>query len=105
MNQPKTIGSLFEKSPHTWGLRGDPHLWDEMKSHFDGTPLPASTQELTALVEEIFASLTGHSLFESDPFFVERFSHGGMSSGHISPKFWNETIIPLISERLDTLKP
>lgn len=103
MSQPKTIELLFEKSPHTWGLRGDPYLWDQMKPHFEGTPFPASTQELTTLVEEAFASLTGHSISETAPFFVERFSHGGMSSGQVSPKFWKETVIPLICERFDTL--
>ena len=103
MNQTKSIKSLFGQNPRSWGLRGDPHLWDEMKSHFEGVPLPASTQELTALVEEAFLSLTDHSLSEVDAFFIERFSHGGMSSGYISPQFWNETAVPLLCERFEKL--
>lgn len=95
------LTSLFEKEPSTWGLRGDPFLWSEMRVHFDKTPLPASTRELARLIEEAFATLTGHSIHETDSFFIERFSHGGMSSGHISPKFWRDNVIPLLCERFN----
>ena len=29
LTNPKTIASIFEKRPHQWGLRGDPHLLRE----------------------------------------------------------------------------
>jgi hypothetical protein len=103
MKKTQTMVILFEKTPGGWGLRGDPYLWQAMQSHFEGTPLPASTQELTALVEEAFSSLTGHSLSETDPIFMESFSRGGMSSGLVSPQFWKGTVIPLICERFEDL--
>lgn len=99
------LASLFEQKPSGWGLRGDPYLWDEMRSYFDETPLPPSTRELAALIETAFASLTGHSISETDPIFVERFSHGGMSSGQISAKFWKETAIPLLCSRYSARTP
>jgi hypothetical protein len=95
----KTIASLFEEQPVHWNLRGDPHLWREMREHFDDVPLPSSTDELTALIEAAFHTLTGHHISEAEPFFTERYNTGGMSSGMILPKFWREKIIPLLVER------
>jgi len=103
MTKPQTIASLFEKKPARWGLRGDPYLWEEMKSHFENTPLPATTDELVSLIQTAFASLTAHSVSESENFFIERLSHGGMSSGHISPEFWRDKVIPEIGSRFDKL--
>lgn len=103
MKPSRTIASLFEGRPFRWGLRGDPFLWQEMCTYFDETPLPASTRELAAHIEEAIASLTGHPLSESEPFLIERFSHGGMSSGMVSPQYWREKAIPLLQERFDGL--
>lgn len=103
MKTSKTIASLFEERPFRWGLRGDPFLWQEMRAHFDEIPLPASTRELAELIEAAFALLTGHPLSESEPFFIERFSHGGMSSGMVSPEFWRDKAIPMLQERFDDL--
>lgn len=96
----KTIASLFDKQPAQWNLRGDPHLWREMRAHFDDIPLPSSTEELVALIEAAFHTLTGHHISETEMFFTERYNTGGMSSGMILPTFWRETIIPLLVERM-----
>jgi len=80
-------------------LRGDPYLWREMRLHFEQTPLPATADELDTLIEVTFETLTGHSISAKQPFFIERFSHGGMSSGQVSPDFWRDTVIPLIRAR------
>lgn len=103
MEKSGTIAGLFKEEPFRWGLRGDPYLWREMRVQFNETPLPASTRELAALIEEAFTSLTGHPLSETEAFHIERFSHGGMSSGMVSPKFWRESAIPLLQERFDSL--
>jgi len=95
----KTIISLFEQSPHTWNLRGDPHLWREMREHFAETPFPETVDELTRLIETAFETLTEHSVTETEPFFIKRFSHGGISSGYVSPDFWRNKVIPLICEQ------
>ncbi len=100
MTRIGTIASLFEKKPHQWGLRGDPYLWREMREYFARTPIPATADELTALIEAAFESLTGHSITETGNFFIERFSHGGMSSGLIEPQFWKDQVIPILRERL-----
>ncbi len=99
MVRAETVASLFQEEPVQWGLRGDPYLWREMRSHFERIPLPATADELSILIETAFESLTGHSISASNPFFVERFSHGGMSSGHISPEFWRDKAISLLRDR------
>lgn len=99
MTRIKTMASLFEKEPHQWGLRGDPYLWREMREHFARTPTPATADELTALIESAFESLTGHPITEPMPFLIERFSHGGMSSGMVSAEFWRDKVIPMLRER------
>lgn len=93
------VADLFAQRPFQWGLRGDPWLWEEMQTHFHGVPLPATMEELRGLLEEAYEALTGHPLSDERPFCVERFKHGGMSSGFISPRFWVETAIPLLLGR------
>ena len=51
---------------------------------------------ITALIEQIYQQLTDASLTDQEPIFIERYSHGGMSSGYVSPKFWAEQVIPLL---------
>lgn len=48
--------------------------------------------------------LTGSFPEEGAIFFVKQFAkeHKGMSTGKLSSKFWLETAIPLLAERLET---
>ena len=67
-----TVATLFEPEPSHWGLRGDPHLWREMRAHFEETPLPNSADEMAALIETTFELLTGHSISEKETLFQNR---------------------------------
>lgn len=96
------IADLFVKEPVQWGLRGDPWLWDEMRIHFHNMPLPETAVELRGLLEKAYEVLTEHSLNDEQPFCVERFKRGGMSSGFVSPRFWLETAVPLLLGRWET---
>jgi hypothetical protein len=60
---------------------------------------PATEEQFADLLEQTYQQLTGAPLTRRDPIFVERHSHGGMSSGYISPQFWAETAIPLLRAR------
>ena len=95
----KTIGDLFQQKPGQWGLRGDPHLWQEMADHFADTPLPDSTERLEQLLTQLFESLTGQPITAEKFIAVERFPRGGMSGGMVSPEFWRETVVPLLLTR------
>lgn len=96
-----SVGNLFNPSPHSWGLRGDPYLWDDLALLFKHVPLPPSVETLSAMLEAAFLTQTAHLLqtVDSSPFFVERYAHGGMSSGGVSPEFWRDKAFPLILER------
>jgi hypothetical protein len=101
LNNPKSIATFFEEKTYQWGLRGDPHLWNEMSEHFAHIPIPDSADELVHLIEAAFELSTGHSILEEANFYVERFSHGGMSSGVVSPEFWRDKVIPVMCERFE----
>jgi hypothetical protein len=99
MQPSKTLVSLFRDEPSHWGLRGDPYLWQEMKAALGNHIYPSTEEQLTALLEQTYQQLTGTPLNSPDPIFVERYSHGGMSSGYVSPQFWAEKAIPLLRAR------
>jgi hypothetical protein len=103
MNPVKTVASLFVIKPKQWGLRGDPYLWQEMGIYFQVVEMPASSQTLQTLIEAAFEAITHHPLSTKNNIYIERFAHGGMSSGHISPQFWRETAIPLLMTRYATI--
>ena len=99
------ITSLFDPNPSRWGLRGDPYLWDELRSNFSAVPLPESAEVLQTLLEKEFETLTGTPLTTDQKIIViERLAHGGMSSGGVSIPFWRETAIPLLIERYKNAK-
>lgn len=83
-----TFDELLSKKPDQWGLRGDPYLWAEMKSHLAGQRVPSRDSELYDAVSKAFEELTGQSMESREYIFVERFAHGGMSSGYVEPEFW-----------------
>ena len=83
-----SIADLFRHEPDTWGLRGDPLLWSDMRDHFEGAWLPKSVQILEKRIGEAFQLLTGRSIQSERPIFLPQYDKGGMSSGHVSPEFW-----------------
>ncbi len=99
MADTDTLSALFETEPETWGLRGDPYLWREMRATASHLPLPDSVHDLACVVTTLFSAMTGASL-DGDDVFVERLAHGGMSSGMVASAYWREHLIPLLQERL-----
>jgi hypothetical protein len=94
------VSDLFKPEPVQWGFRGDPHLWEEMASVLSDVPLPSAETQLNALFEATFERLVGSPLHSpAVSVFVERYSHGGMSSGRVSLAFWRETGFPLLRTR------
>ena len=96
----RRVSDLFKLEPAQWGFRGDPYLWEEMATALSDVLLPSAEAQLNALLEETFLRLVGSSLDSSaSSVFVERYSHGGMSSGRVSLAFWRETGFPLLRSR------
>jgi hypothetical protein len=72
-----------------------------MRERFAEAPLPATADELIAAIEAMFQELTGKPITHPDDFFVERYAHGGMSSGFVAPEFWRKKAIPLLVRRFE----
>jgi hypothetical protein len=99
MQKRKTLSQIFQNEPSRWGLRGDPYLWREMKSVLGDQAYPSTEEDFIGLLEQTYEQLAGKSIKEQGSFFVEKYSHGGMSSGQVDPKFWTETGLPLLQAR------
>jgi hypothetical protein len=99
MQEHKTIAQLFQPPPAQWGLRGDPYLWDEMRDTLQAHAYPWTEEQFRVLLEQTYQQLVGVPITNRNPIFVERYAHGGMSSGSVSPQFWAEQAFPLLQER------
>ena len=96
-----SVSMIFEEKPEGWGLRGDPFLWDDLHTAFTSIPLPCSESRFTELFKKAFQELTNHPFSpEPDILWVEKYAHGGMSSGGISIEFWQGRALPLLVNRL-----
>ena len=105
MHTQATVALLFEEEPVQWGLRGDPHLWRELRTRLADEPLPGSAEQLEDLLARAFLSAVGHVLWDEtvSHVYVGRFDTGGMSRGNVSLDFWRHTGFPLVVRRFVTL--
>ena len=94
-----TVGELFDSEPIQWGFRGDPYLWRELREKLRTTELPSEEAQFRRLLENAFWEATGEALSFCDFIIIERFAHGGMSSGGINGEFWRQKGFPLVIER------
>ena len=99
MSKYKFFGEMFIEEPHSWGLRGDPYLWRAMRSYLSETPMPTSEKDIESVINQAFAALTGELIIKNETYRVEKFAHGGMSSGGIDCQFWLDKAIPMIKKR------
>ncbi|MBI2722801.1 MAG: hypothetical protein HYX39_11565 [Bacteroidetes bacterium] len=97
------LNELFKHKP-SWGLRGDPVLWDEFENQTVNINLPATEDEFILLIHNLFEQYSGYPITSDKDFFVEKFSKGGMSSGMICIKHWNDNLIPLLKKRFLDIK-
>jgi molybdenum cofactor cytidylyltransferase len=95
----EAVSALFDPAPSQWGLRGDPYLWQAMQRALATVARPSTAASLAALIESAFEQLTGHPMATNEPIYAPEYSHGGMSSGLVSPPFWREVAIPLLVQR------
>lgn len=102
-----SIGSLFDRSPTPWGLRGDPYLWRALRAHFAETRLPADSWELSRLIWAAAEDIIGASLTSGDePVYVPEFNPGhGMSACQVLPSWWTSTGIRILIDRFESTLP
>jgi molybdenum cofactor cytidylyltransferase len=99
------LSIIFEEKPERWGFRGDPYFWDYLKEHAENMEI-ISPEELEEWIKEEYLSLSGKPLTDEymDSAVIKQFAHGGMSSGGVDNRWWMEKGIPLLKNRLTTLK-
>lgn len=96
-----TVVKIFSERPKQWGYRGDPLLWDDLEQVFREVQLPCDE---AYFLEKLYASIeemTGQRLDVGEDIGVERYDHGGLSSGKISYDFWKNRAIPILVDRLN----
>ena len=93
------LRDLFEQESDQWGLRGDRYLWKELKEQLRVALAPDTEHELVALLGQTIKELVGEPLTMEGQLYVERFAHGGMSSGRVSGEWWLVKGIPLLVAR------
>jgi hypothetical protein len=81
---------LLRIKPETFGARGDTYLWDDIEAYFGNDELPMLWAEFVASIYTAFEELTGKTVFVDKWFHVEKYAHGGMSSGFVEPNYWRE---------------
>ena len=86
----KYLACLFRVPPDSWGARGDPYLWKELEGYFQDIEIPRNWLSIQRLIDDVFLELCGLPINTTEWFYVERFAHGGMSSGHVEPTCWIE---------------
>lgn len=89
---------LMQIKPKQWGLRGDPHLWDEISEHLQHEEVPKDQKDIEAIIVRCIEDITGCSIENTSEVFVERYSQGGMSSGVVSIDFWLNKALPFLIE-------
>ncbi len=95
----KRISAIFTDPPNVWGLKGEPQLWEEFKTHFTDRNTPPTEEKFLEELYDTFEKLTGRSV-ESDRFiFVKRYYRGGITSGLVDPWNWRAVVIPALTRR------
>jgi hypothetical protein len=98
------IAVLFDPEPESWGYRGDPFVWRELKERLGDFELPRTEQELGDALRQQFRVSVGADLDTLSQVQITRFAHGGMSSGMISGDYWRDRALPLLLQRYTTMR-
>lgn len=98
---------IFYEAPHSWGLRGDPYLWDALAWHLSETKPDVRHQGADQVETAIWAGLTalcGTDLRrKTSDLTLVWLPQGGMSGGRIDCRTWTERLVPLLVARSNEL--
>ncbi len=93
------VSIYFDPEPNQWGLRGDPHLWRDMKQKAESNNIPTTANKLEKLLHRLFKELVGEAPQKGKNFYVKKYETNGMSKGMISSDFWLDKGFSLIIQR------
>jgi hypothetical protein len=97
------IKDLFKNKLIQWEFRGNPEMWDKLKTSFGSLENNFSQFEFeNELIKHFyeFIELEGEkSSNKTNSVKFENFSQRGMSGGYISLDWWEETGLSLLKNR------
>ncbi len=101
----KLIEDLFQDKPNRWGLRGDPHMWQELRNSLNRITKNLNQIEFEEELEKQFYRIVQQKgkQISNETVWFESFPQFGMSGGSISMKWWQETGLPWIKEKYKEL--
>lgn len=101
----KLIGDIFEDEPRQWGLRGDPHMWQELRNSLSDLKENLNQIEFEKELDKRFNRIVQQEgkQTSNETVWFESFPQLGMSGGSISLNWWQETGLPLIKNRYKEL--
>ncbi len=99
-----TVADLMFPDMGSWGYRGDPYLWRELRQALSRVPVPNTDVELQKILQNTAEAIINSNFSKESGVFVNRFSYGGMSSGWVSYEFWTTNAIPEILQRAEWLR-
>jgi hypothetical protein len=101
-----TYASVFAPDPERWGLRGDPHVWWQLRDVLGPRPLPPTADEAMAVITAAFRDVVGcdadDRTHEDDRVFRKELDHGGMSGGWVDLATWRDRLLPELEARVRT---
>jgi hypothetical protein len=104
-NMDINISTLFNYEPKQWGLRGDQHLWDEMRIESRQRKLLENEELMEKYFYDLFYELTGYEITtKKQKVLIKHYPRYGMSGGYISTEWWIKNGIPFIMERYKKIK-
>ena len=83
------VSEIFAE-PETWGLRGDPFLWEYLKKYYADIEIPYSIEQFHSEILLTFQEFTGRPLEKGEQYMASEFAkvHAGMSTGQLDGSFW-----------------
>jgi|SRR5690554_2454829 len=99
------IEKIFLDSPESWGLRGDPFLWEELKENMMNTSDDLTYFNFKDTLKKKINDLIDSKgeINESGQIYFSSYPQDGMSGGYISKEWWEENGIPTLISRLKTV--
>ena len=78
----------------SWGLRGDPYLWQDLVERLRTKSAPENINLFNEIITSEITELLGEPLEKGKDIHVRRYESHGTSSGYISSDFWIDKAIP-----------
>lgn len=101
------LGDGFDVVHRQWGLRGDPHVWQALRSALAKDPTPDTAEAIRAAYARGLHRIANIDIDADsrEPVYREEFAHGGMSSGMLDIGWWHDKGVPLLTERALARRP